>query len=52
MKILEIAANIEKGGACVLEVCVTKPSFDLEERLTRFLENLPTITKDWLHYKM
>ncbi|MFV8836904.1 hypothetical protein [Salinimicrobium soli] len=44
--------KINGDGTCTLEVCEKKTSFNLEERVTLFLENMPTITKHWLHYKM
>lgn len=45
----------QSTGACT---CTLEPSevrstrFDLEAWLTKFLEDMPLITKDWLHYKM
>lgn len=32
------------------ESCAEKLSF--EDRMERFFSSFPTITKDWLHYKM
>jgi hypothetical protein len=53
MEELRLKTNGCCSCTCTLEdLEIRATRFDLESRLTNFLENMPKINKHWLHYKM